>query len=78
MQRTGFILPLKWWTFSRFYSKGRVVILVTVKFKLDDTWDEYKDINKEFLLEDMVDKMQTLKAGIEPVEIVDIETEKQL
>lgn len=53
-------------------------MLVTVKFKLDDTWDEYKDINKEFLLEDMVDKMQTLKAGIEPVEIVDIETEKQL
>ena len=39
---------------------------------------DYKDINKEFLLEDMVDKMQTLKAGIEPVEIVDIETEKQL
>lgn len=53
-------------------------MLVTVKFKLDDTWDEYKDINKDFLLEDMVDKMQTLKAGIEPVEIVDIETEEQL
>lgn len=53
-------------------------MLVTVKFKLDDTWDEYKDVNKEFLLEDMVDKMQTLKAGIEPVEIVDIETEEQL
>ena len=76
MQRTGFILPLKWWTFSRFYSKGRVVMLVTVKFKLDDTWDEYKGINKEFLLEDMVDKMQTLKAGIEPVGIVEIETEE--
>ena len=29
-------------------------------------------------MEDMVDKMQTLKAGIEPVEIVDIETEEQL
>lgn len=53
-------------------------MLVTVKFKLDDTWDEYKDINKEFLMEDMVDKMQTLKVGIEPVEIVDIETEEEL
>ena len=53
-------------------------MLVTVKFKLDDTWDEYKDIDKELLMEDMVDKMQTLKAGIEPVEIVDIETEEQL
>lgn len=53
-------------------------MLVTVKFKLNDTWDEYKGINKEFLLEDMVDKMQTLKAGIEPVGIVDIETEEQL
>ena len=51
-------------------------MLVTVKFKLDHTWDEYKDINKELLLEDMVDKMQTLKAGVEPIEIVDIETEK--
>lgn len=51
-------------------------MLVTVKFKLDNTWNEYKDINKELLLEDMVDKMQTLKAGIEPVEVVDIETEE--
>ena len=51
-------------------------MLVTVKFKLDNTWDEYKDINKELLLEDMVDKMQTLKVGVEPVEIVDIETEE--
>ena len=51
-------------------------MLVTVKFKLDDTWDGYKDIDKELLIEDMVDKMQTLKAGIEPVEIVDIETEE--
>ena len=49
---------------------------VTVKFKLDDTWDEYKGINKELLMEDMIKKMQTLKAGIEPVEIVDIETEE--
>lgn len=51
-------------------------MLVTIKFKLDNTWDEYKDINKELLLGDMVDKMQTLKAGIEPVEVVDIETEE--
>ena len=51
-------------------------MLVTVKFKLDHTWDEYKDINKELLMEDMIDKMQTLKAGIELVEIVDIETEE--
>ena len=49
---------------------------VTVKFKLGHTWDEYKDINKELLMEDMIDKMQTLKAVIEPVEIVDIETEE--
>ena len=51
-------------------------MLVTVKFKLDDTWDEYKDINKELLMEDMIDKMQTLKVGIEPVEIVDIKIEE--
>ena len=51
-------------------------MLVTIKFQLDHTWDEYKDINTELLLEDMVDKMQTLKEGIEPIEIVNIETEK--
>ena len=51
-------------------------MLVTVKFKLGHTWDEYKDINTELLLEDMVDKMQTLKEGIEPIEIVNIETDK--
>ena len=51
-------------------------MIVTVKFKLYHTWDEYKDINKELLLEDMVDKMQTLKEGIEPIKIVNIETEK--
>ena len=51
-------------------------MIVTVKFKLDHTWDEYKDINKELILEDMVDKMQTLKASIESVEIVNIETEE--
>ena len=53
-------------------------MLVTIKFRLDHTWDEYKDINKELLLEDMVDKMQTLKAGIEPIEIVNIKMEEQL
>ena len=51
-------------------------MIVTVKFRLDNTWDEYKDINAELLLEDMVDKMQTLKEGIEPMEIVNIETEE--
>lgn len=51
-------------------------MIVTVKFRLDHTWDEYKDVNTELLLEDMVDKMQTLKEGIEPIEIVNIETEK--
>lgn len=51
-------------------------MIVTVKFSLDHTWDEYKDINTELLLEDMVDKMQTLKEGIEPIEIVNIETDK--
>lgn len=53
-------------------------MIVTVKFRLDHTWDEYKDINTELLLEDMVDKMQTLKEGIEPMEIVNIETDKQI
>ena len=47
-------------------------MIVTVKFRLDHTWDEYKDINTELL----VDKMQTLKEGIEPIEIVNIETDK--
>lgn len=48
-------------------------MLVTVKFRLDHTWDEYKDINKELFLDDMIDKMPLLKAGIEPIEIVNIE-----
>lgn len=50
-------------------------MLVTVKFKLDHTWDEYKDIDKELLLDDMVNKMQTLKEGIELIEIENIEYE---
>ena len=53
-------------------------MIVTVKFKLGHTWDQYKDINTELLLEDMVDKTQTLKEGIEPMEIVNIETDKQI
>lgn len=48
---------------------------VTIEFTLDETWDEYKDIDKELLLDDMVDKMQTLKEGIEPIEIENIEYE---
>ena len=27
-----------------------IIMIVTVKFKLDHTWDEYKDINTELLL----------------------------
>ena len=50
-------------------------MLVTVKFKLDHNWDEYKDIDKELLLDDMVNKMQTLKEGIELIEIENIEYE---
>lgn len=50
-------------------------MIVTVKFKLDHTWDEYIDIHKELLLEDMLDKMECLKNGIEPIEIEHIETD---
>ena len=50
-------------------------MLVTIKFRLDHTWDEYKDIDKELLLDDMVDKMQTLKEGIESIEIENIDYE---
>ena len=48
-------------------------MIVTVKFKLDHTWDDYIDIHKELLLEDMLDKMECLKSGIEPIEIEHIE-----
>ena len=30
-------------------------MIVTVKFKLEHTWDEYIDINEEIILEDMLD-----------------------
>lgn len=48
-------------------------MLMGSKFKLDHTWDEYIDINEELLLEDMLDKMECLKSGIEPIEIEHIE-----
>lgn len=51
-------------------------MLVTVKFRLDRTWDGYENIDKELFLDDMVDKMPLLKEGIEPIEIVNIEQEK--
>lgn len=50
-------------------------MLVTIKFRLDRTWNGYENIDKELFLDDMVDRMQTLKEGIEPIEIVNIEQE---
>ena len=44
-------------------------MLVTIKFRLDHTWDEYQDVGKELLLEDMIDRLDSLKEGIEPIEI---------
>ena len=44
-------------------------MLVTIKFRLDHTWDEYKGVDKELLLEDMMDRLDSLKEGIEPIEI---------
>ena len=48
-------------------------MLVTIKFRLDDTWDEYMAVNKELLLEDMMDRITSMKEGIEPIEITSIE-----
>ena len=48
-------------------------MVVTIKFRLDHTWDEYQDVDKELLLEDMIDKLDSLKEGIEPIEITSIE-----
>lgn len=31
-------------------------MLVTIKFRLDHTWDEYMSENDELLLEDMIDR----------------------
>lgn len=50
-------------------------MLVTIKFRLDRTWVGYENVDKELFLDDMVDRMQTLKEGIEPIEIVNIEQE---
>lgn len=52
---------------------GGIVMLVTIKFRLDHTWDEYKGMSKELLLEDMIDRLDSLKEGIEPIEITSIE-----
>lgn len=48
-------------------------MLVTIKFRLDHTWDEYKGVDKELLLEDMMDRLDSMKEGIEPIEITSIE-----
>lgn len=48
-------------------------MLVTIKFRLDHTWDEYQDVDKKLLLEDMIDRLDSLKKGIEPIEIESIE-----
>ena len=48
-------------------------MLVTIKFRLDHTWDEYKSMSKELLLEDMMDRLDSMKEGIEPIEIESIE-----
>lgn len=48
-------------------------MLVTVKFRLDHTWDEYMAYNNELLLEDMMDRLESMKEGIEPIEIESIE-----
>ena len=51
-------------------------MLVTIKFRLDHTWDEYKGISRELLLEDMMDRITSMKEGIEPIEIESIEYEE--
>ena len=50
-----------------------IVMLVTIKFRLDHTWDEYMADNDELLLEDMIDRLDSLKEGIEPIEIESID-----
>ena len=44
-------------------------MLVTIKFRLDHTWDEYMAENDELLLEDMIDRLDSLKEGIEPLKL---------
>ena len=48
-------------------------MIVTIKFQLDHTWDEYMAENDELLLEDMIDRLDSMKEGIEPIEITSIE-----
>ncbi len=48
-------------------------MLVTIKFRLDHTWDEYMDVNDELLLEDMIDRLDSMREGIEPIKIESIE-----
>ena len=50
-------------------------MLVTIKFRLDHTWDDYMDVNNELLLDDMMDRIASMKEGIEPIEIENIEYE---
>ena len=51
-------------------------MLVTIKFRLDHTWDEYQDVDKALLLDDMMDRIASMKEGIEPIEIESIEYEE--
>ena len=51
-------------------------MIVTIKFRLDHTQDEYMADNDELLLEDMINRLDSLKEGIEPIEIESIEYEK--
>lgn len=52
---------------------GGIVMLVTIKFRLDHTWDEYMSENDELLLEDMIERLDSLREGIEPIEITSID-----
>ena len=52
---------------------GGIGMLVTIKFRLDHTWDEYKGIDKGLLLDDMMDRLESMREGIEPIEITSIE-----
>lgn len=42
-------------------------MIVTIKFRLDHTWDDYMSVNDELLLEDMIDRLDSLREGIEPI-----------
>ena len=55
---------------------GGIVMFVTIKFRLDHTWDEYMADNDELLLEDMIDRLDSMKEGIEPIEIEKVITEE--